>query len=176
MTFTKMKLDKISKIKIGLGIFLVGATAYVLNYILKQARLLANTKFEMVGTAINKISLQEVSITLWWKVTNYSDLSFIVKEQVYDIYLNDKFVKKVGYAEPVEVLAKGVSRIPTYIAFTPKEAIQIGLDNLGGFAVKEGRQKLKLKVVGDFTIQTKIYTARKIPFLFEDTIENIMNY
>lgn len=171
-----MKLDKISKIKLGLGIFLVGATAYVLNYILKQVRLLANTKFDMVGTSVNKVSLKEVSITLWWKVTNFSDLSFVVKEQVYDIYLNDKFVKKVGYAEPIEVLAKGVSRIPTYISFTPKEAIQIGLQNLGGFTVKEGRQKLKLKVVGDFTIQTKIYTAKKIPFEFQDSIENIMNY
>lgn len=171
-----MKLDKISKIKIGLGVFIIGATAYVLNYILKQARLLANTQFDMVGTAVNKVSFKEISITLWWKVTNYSDFTFVVKEQVYDIYLNDKFVKKVGFAEPVEVLAKGVSRIPTYISFTPKEALNIGLENLGGFMVKEGREKLKLKVVGDFTIQTKVYTAKKIPFEFQDTVENIMNY
>jgi LEA14-like dessication related protein len=171
-----MTLDKISKIKIGLGIVLIGTTAYVLNYILKQLRLLTNTKFDMVGTTVNKVSVKEINVTLWWKVTNYSDLSFVVKEQVYDIYINDQFIKKVGYAEPVDVLAKGTSRIPTYISFTPKEVFNIGLDNLGGFLVKEGRKTLKLKVVGDFTIQTKIYTAKKIPFEFSDTIENIMNY
>ncbi len=171
-----MKLDKLSKIKLGLGVLMVGVTAYVLNYLMKQLRLLTNTRFEMVGTNVTKVSMTEVVITLWWKVVNLSDISFVVQNQQYDIYLNDKFIKKVGYAEPIEVLAKGTSRIPTLISFTPKEAIQVGLDNLGGFVTEEGRKKLKLKVVGDFTIKTKIFTAKKIPYEFTDSIENIMNY
>lgn len=171
-----MKLDNISKVKIGLGIFMIGLTAFTLNYLLKQVRLLANIRFDVVGTTISKLSLNRVEIILWWKVTNVSDFSFTIKEQTYDVFLNDKFIKKVGSADPIEVLSEGVTRIPTYVVFTPEQAIQIGVDNLGGFMSEEGRKKLRLRVTGFFTIQTSLFAIRKVPFEYSDTIHNIMNY
>ena len=169
-----MKIDKVSALKWGLGFILIGLSAYTVNYVMKQIRLLAKTKFDVVGTALNKISSKEISITLWWKVVNSSDISFVVKNQVYDIYLNDRFVKKVGYADPVEVLANGTSRIPTYISVSPKELLNIGLMNIGDLATKEGREKTKLKVVGSFVLETSIKISKKIPFEYSDTLGNIM--
>ncbi len=171
-----MKLDKITKIKIGLGVFMIGLTAFTINYILKQVRLLANIKFDVVGTTVSKLSLTKIEIILWWKITNVSDISFTIKEQTYDIFLNGQFLKKVGSAEPIEVLSEGVTRLPTYVVFTPEEAVKIGINNLGDFLTEEGRKKLKLKVTGFFTIQTKLFAVRKVPFEYEDTIHNIMNY
>jgi LEA14-like dessication related protein len=171
-----MKLDKITKIKIGLGVFMIGLTAFTINYILKQVRLLANIKFDVVGTTVSKLSLTKIEIILWWKITNVSDISFTIKEQTYDIFLNGQFLKKVGSAEPIEVLSEGVTRLPTYVVFTPEEAVKIGINNLGDFLTEDGRKKLKLKVTGFFTIQTKLFAVRKVPFEYEDTIHNIMNY
>lgn len=171
-----MKLDNITKVKIGIGIFMIGLTAFTINYLLKQARLLANIKFDVVGTTVSKLSFTRIEIILWWKVTNVSDISFTIKEQTYDVFLNGKFVKKVGSAEPIEVLANGVTRIPTYVVFSPEEAIQVGIDNLGDFMTEAGRKKLKLKVTGFFTVQTKLFALRRVPFEYEDTIHNIMNY
>lgn len=169
-------LDKLSKIKIGLGLFMIGVTAFTVNFLLKQVRLLANTRFDMVGTSVNKISLDEINITLWWKVTNLSDFTFTIKNQAYDVFLDGEFIKKVGSAQPVEVLAKGTTRLPTYVVFTPKEVLSIGLANLQGISTTEGRKKLKLKVKGSFTIGTSLFNVKKIPFEFQDSIENIMNY
>jgi LEA14-like dessication related protein len=171
-----MKLDNITKVKIGVGIFMIGLTAFTINYLLKQVRLLANIKFDVVGTTVSKLSFTRIEIILWWKVTNVSDISFTIKEQTYDVFLNGKFVKKVGSAEPIEVLANGVTRIPTYVVFSPEEAIQVGIDNLGDFMTEAGRKKLKLKVTGFFTVQTKLFALRRVPFEYEDTIHNIMNY
>jgi len=171
-----MKLDRITKIKIGIGVFMIGLTAFTVNYIMKQLRLLANLKFDVVGTTISKLALNRIEIILWWKVTNVSDLSFTIKDQTYDIFLNDKFIKKVGSAEPIEVLSSGVTRIPTYVVFTPQEAVQLGVQNLGDFMTEEGRKKLKLKVTGFFTVQTKLFAVKRVPFEYADTIHNIMNY
>ena len=90
-----MKLDRITKIKIGLGVFMIGLTAFTINYLLKQVRLLANIKFDMVGTTVSKLSLTKIEIILWWKITNVSDLSFTIKEQIYDVYLNGKLLKNI---------------------------------------------------------------------------------
>lgn len=169
-------LDKLSKIKIGLGVFMIGLTAYTINFIMKQVRLLTNTRFEMVGTSLNKLSLDEINITIWWKVTNLSDFTFTIKNQAYDIFINDTFIKKVGSAQSVEVLAKGTTRLPTYIVFTPKELIALGITNYKNLSTEEGRAKLKLKVKGDFTIGTSLFNVKKIPFEFKDSIKNIMNY
>lgn len=171
-----MALEKSTKIKIGLGLLMVTLAGFTFNYLMKQIRLLVNTKFDMAGTSVDGITASKVSITLWWEVTNDSDFTFTVTNQVYDCYLNDVFIKKVGASESIDILAHGKTKIPTYVVFTVEELLSVGLKNLGSFLTKEGRRKLDLKVVGDFTIKTSIFKVRKIPFEFKDNIESIMNY
>jgi LEA14-like dessication related protein len=169
-------MDNQQKIKLGVGVLIIGVLGFTINYLMKQIRLLVNTEFEMVGTSVNKVSLQQISITLWWKVVNKSDISATISDQVYDIYLNGKFVKKVGYAVPVEIKAKADTRIPTYIVFEPKELLNIGFENMGKFLTPEGRKELNLQVRGTFTVKTSVFEVKKFPFEFEDDIESIYNY
>ena len=163
-------------IKIGIGVVVIGVLAYTVNYVMKQVRLLVNTEFDMAGTKINKLSLNEVSITLWWKVINKSDISITVSEQVFDIYLNGKFIKKVGNAIPVKIKAHADNRIPTYIVFSPKDLLSMGYENMGKFLTKEGRKTLNLQVRGTMNVSTSVFDVKKFPFEFDDSIENIMNY
>jgi LEA14-like dessication related protein len=111
-----------------------------------------------------------------WKVTNPSDFNFTIKNQVYDVFLNDKFVRKVGSSAETEVFGRGTSILHTNIYITTKEVLKLGVDNLSSFITEEGRKKTKLKVSGTFDVATPIFTLRKLPFYFEDTIHNIMNY
>ena len=62
------------------------------------------------------------------------------------------------------------------IYITTQEILKLGVDNLAGFLTEEGRKKTKLKVNGTFDVKTPLFTLRKLPFYFEDTIQNIMNY
>jgi hypothetical protein len=171
-----MILDTKAKIKIGLGVFVIGLTALTLNFILKNVRKLVHLKFEFKGTDVNAINLKELSLTMKWLVINPSDLNFIIKNQVYDVFLNDTFVRKVGSSAETDVYGNGTSIIPTNIYITTKEVLKLGVDNIAGFLTDEGRKKTKLKVVGTFDVKTPLFTLKKLPFEFQDSIYNIMNY
>lgn len=171
-----MILDTKAKIKIGLGVFVIGLTALTLNFILKNVRKLVHLKFEFKGTDVNTINLKELSLTMKWLVINPSDLNFIIKNQVYDVFLNDTFVRKVGSSAETDVYGNGTSIIPTNIYITTKEVLKLGVDNIAGFLTDEGRKKTKLKVVGTFDVKTPLFTLKKLPFEFQDSIYNIMNY
>lgn len=169
-------MTKDGKIKLGLGLVAVGLLAFTADYLLRQVRRLVNTDFELDRTQVNKLSFKKISLTLWWKVVNKSDIELNVSDQTYDIYLNGKFVKKVGNAVPVDIKPNSTTYIPTYIVFAPKELIKVGLENLSQFLTKEGRKDLILQVQGSLTLKTSVFTVKKIPIEYEDDIEAIMNY
>lgn len=171
-----MVLDTKAKIKIGLGVFVIGLTALTMNFILKNIKKLVGLKFNYKDTIVNKINLKEISLTMNWKCTNPSDFNFTIKNQVYDVFLNDNFIRKVGSSAETEVYGRGTSIVPTNIYITTQEVLKLGTENIAGFLTEEGRKKTKLKVSGTFDVKTPILTLRKLPFFFEDTIYNIMNY
>ena len=169
-------MEKSTITRLGIGAVMIGVFGYTLNYLLKQVRLLVNTEFEFSRVKINTISFDKISITLFWKVVNKSDIGFVVSNQDFDIYLNGKFLKKVGYTSPVKVNSKSTTYIPTYIVFEPKELANIGIENAVLFANKENWKKLNLLVKGNFTVKTSIAEVKKFPFEFEDSIYNISEY
>ena len=171
-----MALDKVTKIKIGVGAVVIGLTAITLNYVLKNVRKLANLGFDIKTVKLNTLNLKEISFTILWIIKNPSDFRFIVKNQVYDVFVNGNFVKKVGAVEEVEVLGNGTSLLPTNVFMTTKELLNLGVENLEDLVTESGRKKVKLKVVGKFDIKTPLFGLKKLPFEFEDSVHNIMNY
>lgn len=171
-----MVLNTKAKIKIGLGAFIVGLTALTLNYVLKNVRRLVHITFEFKDVDVNKINLKEISLTMNWICKNPSDFNFTLKNQVYDVFLNNVFVGKVGSSQEIEVYGRGTSIIKTNIYITPKQLINLGIDNLSSFITESGRKKTTLEVKGTFDVKTPLFTLRKLPFEFKDTIHNIMNY
>ena len=171
-----MNLTTNNTIKIGLGVFLIALTGVTLNYLYKNLRKLIQLKFEYKNTNVNKISFKEIDLTMNWLVTNPSDFNFTIENQVYDVFINDKFVRKVGSSAETEVYGRGPSLLPTNIYLTTKEALKLGSNNLAGFITDEGRKKTILKVTGTFDVVTPLLKLRKLPFFFQDSIHNIMNY
>lgn len=171
-----MQLTKNAKIKIGIGAFVIGLTALTLNYLLKNIKKLVGLKFEYKDTDVNTINFKEISLTMNWVCSNPSDFNFTITNQVYDVFINNTFVRKVGSSIDTEVYGNGTSIIHTNIYLTTNEAFKLGVDNLAGFITENGRKKTKLKVVGIYDVKTPLFTLRKLPFYFEDTIHNIMNY
>jgi hypothetical protein len=52
----------------------------------------------------------------------------------------------------------------------------LGIENLEDLVTESGRKKLKIKVAGTFDIKTPLFSLKKLPFTFEDTLHNILNY
>ena len=169
-------LDNKAKIKIGLGVFIVGLTALTLNYLLKNIRKLVFLTFDYKSVDLVKVNLKEISFTLNWICKNTSDFNFTLKNQVYDVFINNRFVRKVGSSEETEVYGRGTSIVKTNVYITTTELLKFTTENLSSLVTEEGRKKTKIKVIGTFDISTPLFTLRKLPFYFEDTIHNIMNY
>lgn len=169
-------LDNKSKIKIGLGVFIVSLTALTLNYLLKNIRKLVFLTFNYKSVDLVKVSLKEISFTLNWICKNTSDFNFTLKNQVYDVFINNRFVRKVGSSEETEVYGRGTSIVKTNVYITTTELLKFTTENLSSLVTEEGRKKTKIKVIGTFDISTPLFTLKKLPFYFEDTIHNIMNY
>lgn len=167
---------KNSTIKWGLGAIMVGVFGITLTYIMQQVKKLVNTEWSLIGTQVKKISLNEINIILWWRVLNDSDFSFQVSNQVYDIYLNGTFVKKVGFSPIVNIPTNSDSRIPTYISISPKEILSTGVNFLDLLLNEQGRSKLFLEVKGTMDLAVDGLPIKKVPFAFKDSIQNIMNY
>jgi LEA14-like dessication related protein len=171
-----MALSRNAKIKIGLGVALIGITAFTMDYFLKNVRKLVGIKFDYLDTEVKKLNLKEISLKMNWLITNPSDFNFTIKNQVYDVFINGVFIQKVGSSAKTVVNGRGKTILPTNIYITTAEAIKLGTNNLAGFITETGRKQTKLKVEGTFDISTPLFTFRKLPFYYEDTIHNIMNY
>jgi len=165
-----------SSIKWGLGAIMIGVFGVALTYIMQQVKKIVNTEWSLIGTQVKKISLNEINIILWWRVLNGSDFSFQVSNQVYDVYLNGTFIKKVGFSPKVNIPTNSDSRIPTYVSITPKELLSTGVNFLDLLVNEQGRSKLFLEVKGNMDISIDSLPIKKVPFSFKDSIQNIMNY
>lgn len=171
-----MIIDTKAKIKIGLGVALIGLTALTLNFIFKNIKKLVYLTFNYKNTELIKLNLKEISLKINWLCKNPSNFNFTLKNQVYDVFLNGVFVRKVGSSQEIEVYGNGTSIVPTNVYITTKEVLKLGSENLAGFLTEEGRKKTKLKVVGTFDVGTPVFTLKKLPFFFEDTLQNILEY
>ncbi len=169
-------MNKITAIKIGMGLLLGGLIAFTSNFIKRQIDLLKQSDWDFAGVKITQLSFNKVTIKLDWKIINKSSISAEVSNQDYDVFLNDIFIKKIGYTAPIEIKAGSDTIIPTYITIEPDDLKKIGLSNLGKFLTKEGRESLTLKVVGSFDVKVEFIKINRFPFEYEDTIENIYNY
>lgn len=165
-----------SSIKWGLGAVMIGVLGVTLTYLMQQLKKLVNTEWAFLGTEIKKVSLNEINLILWWRIINNSDFSFDVKNQVFDVYLNDKFIKKVGFSPKIEVPTNSDSRIPTNVFITPKELLLAGLNVADLLFNEQGRAKLFLTVKGNMDLSIDNFAIKKVPFYFKDSIQNIMNY
>ena len=165
-----------SNIKWGLGAIMIGVFGLTVTYVMQQVGKLVNTEWSLIGTQVKKISTSEIDIILWWRVLNGSDFSFEVSNQVFDVFLNGKFIKKVGFSPKVKIPTNSDSRIPTYISISPKEILSTGVNFLDLLVNEQGREKLFLEVKGAMDLTVDGLPIKKIPFAFKDSIQKIMNY
>lgn len=94
--------------------------------------------------------MKEISFTLNWICKNTSDFNFTLKNQVYDVFINNRFVRKVGSSEETEVYGRGTSIVKTNVYITTTELLKFTTENLSSLVTEEGRKKNKNKSYWNF--------------------------
>ena len=143
---------------------ITGALAYLqykklMNYIIK------------VKTAVVKtITANLLDLDLTLDFENKSNISFEIKSQEYDIYIDNKFISKINNIKPVFIKAKSNSDIFVNIKANPtKVGSKFKLEDLSKLL---DLQNVKLKIIGKMKVKVYAFTVN-IPFNYETTIKEL---
>ena len=161
-------------LKLGIGALMIGLAGYVVVYVGKQAKILVGTVIEFAGLKINKFTLQNVFLTLFFKVLNKSDIGFTIQNQSWKIYLKGELIKELVNPNQIKVLPHSDTRLPIYLNFTIAEALTLGLTQFNLIQNEDDRAKTKIKIVGVITVGTSVIEFKKIPIEIEDTLQNFI--
>lgn len=168
-------MNKINYIKISLGLAIGSIIAFTSSFIRTQIKLIKISSFDYKGAVVTQMSVRKVTIRLDWTINNRSSLTAYISNQEYDVYINDNFVKKIGYSSTIKINPNSTTIIPTYISIVPEDFRNIKLIDYAKMLTKEGREKIELKVIGSFDVKSEFITLKKFPFEFKDTVQNIYN-
>lgn len=150
----------------GLGVISVALAVGYLQY-----RKLMNYTVKVGGAKFKQITAKVFNFDLFIKFTNNSDINFVISEQEYKVYINDKFVTKITNGTDVTILPKATNTIPVNIDFNPTDALNILGKNFTAILVHP--ENINLKVDGK--LKVKLYGFTKaIPFVFESTLKDLM--
>jgi LEA14-like dessication related protein len=142
---------------------IAGALAYlqykkIMNYVMKFTR-----------AKINNISLNNIDFNIYISFENKSDLTFTIRQQEYDVYINDVFLTKIVNYAPNVIKANSVSEIGVNISANPKEVwSKIGKNALNLLMESE---KIRIKTVMKMKVKVFFITVT-IPYTYEGTLKD----
>jgi len=164
-----MALTKGQKWAIFAGIA-VGLTAIGI-YLKKQFDKIYNAAWTYGGVKNLKLGFDRISFTLFYNVDNKGDLSVVVSEQDYDVIVNGVFVSKIKNTSNVKIVSKGITKIPFYVNFAPKDLIAAGLKNISDLL--NNKKNVKIVIKGHLNIKAGIISLKKYPYELAFTLADI---
>jgi hypothetical protein len=169
-----------AKITIGLislGIVGVGTYLYV------QVQKIINAPFKITGAKDVDVSGGEIKFTLISHIINESNISAYVKDQYYEVFLNDKQISKIENKSEIFVgaahkydkignLLPNDAIIPLRVEINKKALTNAVLVNLTNLVAD--KSKIKLSIKGYFTWTAGIIKAKQ-PFELTYTLQEIFD-
>ena len=145
-------------------ITIAGALAYL------QYKKLMNYVIKVKSAVVKTITANLLDLDLILDFENKSNISFEIKNQEYEIYIDNKFISKIKNIKPVFVQAKSHSDIFVNIKANPtKVGSRFKLEDLNKLL---DFQNIKIKVIGKLKVKLYGFPVN-IPFNFETTIKEL---
>jgi LEA14-like dessication related protein len=160
-----MKIQKKYLIAGAIGVVTIaGALAYL------QYKRLMNYVIKVSKVKVNKVSLNNIDFNLLLNFENKSDVSFAIKSQTYNVYLNNVFVAKIENQSTNFIKAKSTSLLGLNVKFDPSTTIKkLGVGTLDLLTKPD---KVMLKI--DIKLKVKIWMFTvNIPYIFKSSLKDL---
>lgn len=158
--------------KIGIAGVIVGLSAIGI-YLKSQLSKIYNGNWKLAGVKNLNVALDKISFTVMFMLENKGDISVVVSEQNYNVFINGVPVSNINNKTNVKIVAKGFSVIPFDISISIRELLSVGLMNLGDFI--SNKEKIVIKTKGSLSIKAGIVSLKKYPFELEYTLAQILD-
>lgn len=144
----------------------------LIAYFKKQLNLLKNACFTISGGVIHTLGLDNVKITLFFKIVNESDLTIEISNLNFDIYVNKLFVTKIKKTDKQTLYSKSSTVIKLDFEFNPKDLLRAGLTNIA--PIIYDKEKLVITTKGYFSAKTGGISLKEIPFEEDVTLQELL--
>ena len=118
----------------------------IIVYFKKQYDLLLNACYTISGGIIHTLGLDNVRITLFFKVVNESDLTIEISDMNFDIFVNNMFVTKIKKSEKQTLYSKSEAIIKLQFEFNPTDLLRAGLSSIQ--PILQDQEKLVITTKG----------------------------
>ena len=129
-------------------IFYVGGAVvatYLIVHFAKQGSMLKKTCFKPAGFVPNKLSINDADINIKLKMKNKSKIDYYLKNQIYNVYINDQFVGVIRNANKLYIAPEKSSDVWLNVKFNPLKVANISWDTIKDILSKGGDAKIQLK-------------------------------
>ncbi len=140
----------------------IGATIGVIGYLKKEFDRLENACYTISGGVIHALGLNNVKITLFFKIVNKSDISIEISNAVFNVYVNKMFVSKVLKSNKQLLKAGGETILMVDVEFNPQDLLKVGINNIAPLLTD--KDKLVIGIKGSFDAVAGMVKLKSFPF------------
>lgn len=123
----------------------VGLTAYGLTWLAKQRSALDKTCFKAAGFAPNKLTINQADINIKLKMKNKSKIGYYLKNQIYNVYINDQFIGTIKNPNRLYIVPEKTTDVWLNIKFNPLQLGNISWDTMKDLILKNKDVNVQLK-------------------------------
>lgn len=156
------------KFIIGSAIVLViGGAIY---YYYRQANLLTNLTYKLIGFHFESLSLTNSVIDLELRIWSQSTIEATIKNLDLQVFIDGVKLGNINELTPIVVPAKGYSDIGLKVSFSP---LTIGQNALNLLSNYQTNKDSKILMTGFATVKSS-FIETTVPFTYETTIREIL--
>jgi LEA14-like dessication related protein len=158
------------------GILITGLATALLGvalYFKRQYKLLRDACYTISGGVVHSLGIDNVKITLFFKVVNESDITIEVSDMDFSIYVNGMYITKIAKKEPQILYSKSDVIIKLDFEFNPKDLLRAGLTNIA--PIIYDKEKLVVNTKGTFSLKTGMVKMRNHPFDESITLKELLS-
>jgi hypothetical protein len=144
----------------------------LIAYFKRQYNLLLNACYTISGGVVHSLGLDNVKITLFFKIVNESDLTIEISDMMFNISVNKMFITKMLKPDKQILYSKSDAVIKIDFEFNPKDLLRAGLTNIE--PILYDKEKLVINIKGTFSAKTDIVKMRNFPFDESITLKELL--
>lgn len=144
---------------------IVGAVIYL------QIRKIMQNTFSYKSVRVKSLSGGVFDFDVFFNYFNKSDVTFTLKKQTYDIFINNVYITTLSNVLDNVVKANTTSTIGVNVNLNMKEISK----KISGLNLLSGGDKTLIKLDMKFKVRVGFITFT-VPYVYEDTLKNMTSY
>ncbi len=161
-----------NKKQIAIGVAILALIGFAAWYSIRQFKAISDYCYKFWKGKVTFLSLKRIDFSLWFVITNKSDIDIQIISQQYKVMVNGTNVSNVGSSDLILLPAKGKGTLKIDATFNPLQIVQIALLNVSDILAK--RENIKIDIEGYANAGSGGIIVKKIPISYSTNLKELL--